>query len=131
MNVMARKIPFRARRNRLPKESRTILLFDETDTDNGMFYRCWNCGYICHDKRDSLGGSNSGDAISHTDFSIPATPLNAGDKPYAIVIDVRKTIVSPALDSSGNPKATVHSHRAVVEGGCPFCGTLNWRGDYP
>lgn len=130
---MARKIRIRTRRNRLPKEFHTKLIVDETDTDNGSFYHCANCGFTCNDKQDSLGGANSGLGISHTDIRTISGGSSVGDELSSSMIlrTLDNSFASGRLGSDGNPKAAVHNHVAVVSGGCPFCGTLNWRGDFP
>ena len=129
---MARKIPIRTRRNRLPREARTRVLFDETDTDNGQFFRCWNCGFICHDKRDSLGGSHSGDAVEHSDFTLKSPgiiPGTAGSN-ISVLVNTQRTAASVKNGSDGTSKTVVHSHR-TTGAACPQCHSLNWRGDYP
>ena len=79
---MGRTAPtFRSKRVPLGREARTILVADETarfkgDKDNKKYYKCWNCGQICHEGEHSLGGSNSGDAIEHFDFSIVSICYN-------------------------------------------------------
>jgi len=62
-------------RSRIRKESRTIPLYGDADRGNGLddgrYFRCWNCGFICNIDRDALGGSESRDGISYEDFPIP------------------------------------------------------------
>lgn len=130
---MARKIRIRTRKNRLPKEFRVKLIVDETDTDNGSFYHCGNCNFVCNDKQDSLGGSKSGDAIGRTDFTIQSAGIISGDAKTAVslLVNIPESMASLAVDSSGNPKTVVHHHVAAVSGGCPFCGSKNWRADFP
>ncbi len=134
---MARVPTFISKRRPVPREARTRLLWDETarfkgDKDNGKFYKCWNCGQVCHDKVHELGGSKSGDAIVHLDFSIASSGIIPGDSLSAISVlgNVQKSVASLRLNSSGGTKTVVHSHR-TTGGGCPLCHSLNWRGDYP
>jgi len=129
---MARKVPIRTRKNRLPREARTRLLFDETDTNNGQFFRCWNCGFICHDKRDILGGPRSGHAVEHIDFTIQSGGIIPGvaDSAKSMLIDMQNKYVTPQLDSAGNAKTVVHSYR-TTGGGCPLCHSINYKGEYP
>lgn len=130
---MAERDLNRKRRNKLPRDIRAKFLVDETSTDNGVFYHCGNCGFLCNDKRDSLGGNNSGSAINHSDFTTQSAGIMPGVPQTAItfVACVQTSIAGVALNSSGNAKTVVHNHRAVVSGGCPLCGSLNWRGDFP
>lgn len=39
--------------SRLPKDKRTIRLRGSLD-DDGRYFRCWNCGFICDSQRDVL-----------------------------------------------------------------------------
>ncbi len=134
---MATKPRHRFRHEHIPREARTTLVWDERavhrgDKENGEFYKCWNCGFICHDKVHALGGSKSGDAITHLDFSTPSIGIVPGVAGSAISVlgDVQKSVASLALNSSGGTKTVLHSHR-TTGGGCPLCHSLNWRGDFP
>jgi hypothetical protein len=121
-----------------PKESRTIPLLGNQDRGNGedfgKYYRCWNCGFTCDVTRDSLGGSQSKGADNHEDYHTPSY----GSKDYSSELnglsvlggDVGHYHVALELGSDGNPKNIRHDIKSVVTGGCPFCGTMNWRGDY-
>lgn len=92
---------------RLPKQSRTIALKGHPDhgdgQDNGKWFRCWNCGFICNKDREALGG--------------PATENNITIQAY--------TQVDEYGDSAGTTR-----YYPIVEQGCPLCGSMNWRGDY-
>lgn len=134
---MAKRAKHRFRHVNIPKEFRTRLLWDETyqfkgDKDNGKFYRCSNCGQICNDKVHALGGSNSGDAIQHLDFTTQSAGAIPGNKESAISIlrQVQGSMVSLKLNSDGGTIPVVHSF-STSGGGCPLCHSLNWRGDYP
>ena len=126
------KAPRTQRHVNIPKEFRTRLLVDETDSDNGKYYHCSNCGQICHDTEHSLGGRNSGDAIEHLDFSTTAIGIVPGDALSAMSIlgTVQKSMASLELGSDGSAKTVVHSY-GTNGGGCPLCHSLNWRGDNP
>ncbi len=126
-------------------DSRTIALWDETDQDNGTYYRCWNCGFMCNDKRDSLGDESSRDRVSHSDFPELAVPepgsygateglseLQRGGLPSASISveNNDNTIVLVKVDLDGNPIEPKHLHSITTSGGCKSCGSANWRGDY-
>jgi len=122
----------------IPKESRTNIVFDERphfkgDKDNGIFYRCWKCGQIFHDKTTVQGGSRSGDARNHTDYTTQSAGIIPGNAESAISVfrSVLNSVASLKLDSDGNTQSVVHSQRANLGNGCPLCGSLNARGDYP
>ena len=134
---MAIRAKHRFRHVRIPKEFKTRILFDETkqfrgDKDNGKFYHCSNCGQICHSKVHQLGGSNSGDAIEHSDFYTLSAGIIPGNAKSAISIlrTLQGSMVSLKLGSDGTVQTVVHSF-STNGGGCPLCHSLNWRGDYP
>ena len=53
------------------KRSRRMPVYGKGD-DAGRYFRCWNCGFICDSKRDSLGGSDSAGGDNHHDFALQA-----------------------------------------------------------
>ena len=135
---MASKLPrWRAKKTPLRKEFKTRLLFDETaifkgDKDNKKYYHCSNCNQICHEGEHSLSGSNSGDAIEHSDFTTVSVGIIPGNAKSAMSIlrHVQGSMASLALKSDGSTKTVVHSFE-TTGGGCPLCHSLNWRGDFP
>ena len=134
---MAKRAKFRSKHVNIPKESRTRLVSDESpqfkgDKDNGQFYKCWNCGQICHTKVHQLGGSKSGDASVRTDFTTRSAGIIPGNAKTAISVfrSVPTSMASLKLNSDGDTQTVVHSF-STNGGGCPLCHSLNWRGDYP
>lgn len=122
----------RRHRGRIRKESRTIPLYGDRERGNGLddgrYYRCWNCGFICNVDRDALGGPESGDGKSYEAFLIPTDPsLNSVSR---LGGSEEPSTVSLALDIAGDTITETHAIQSVINQGCPFCGTLNWRGDY-
>ena len=145
-------------RSRIRKEARTIPLYGNPDRGNGLddgrYYRCWNCGFICNIDRDKLGGH--GDGISYEDFPVPfdaslnsVSRLGGSIGPSAISPKTRAggstlrgggflgricmmvgisfwttLAIGPLLDSVMTDK---HHIMPIVDAGCPFCGTLNWK----
>ena len=151
-------------RSRLRNESRTIPLYGSVERGNGLddgrYFRCWNCGFVCNEDRDSLGGSESRDGIYYEDFPIPVygadTAVDNSDIARLGGSIANQTIVAeriqyPAFvgqpyypgqpvapdamqadDDDFDPiyQSRYHHIKPVVGQGCPFCGSLNWRGDY-
>lgn len=124
-------------RSRIRRDSRTIPLHGDDERGNGLddgrYFRCWNCGFVCNQDRDALGGPESGDGITYERFNIP-TYGSDGSTPGTGVARVGGSLaatVVPELDAAGDAKQPFVYTKPVVSGGCPFCGTLNWRGDYP
>lgn len=84
--------------------------------------------------RDSLGGPESGDGIGYQDFAVPvygaetSTPLSGVAR---LGGQLANLTVAMELDLAGDPKIPEAHIKPVVSGGCPFCGSLNWKGDFP
>ena len=113
----------------LPKLSKTLPLAGDRLKGNGEDYRkwftCWNCGFTAKFGRDSLGGYDSRAGVSHQDAYIPSDPLINN---LSVLED--GSHVTVALGADGNPKGIEHEFEVIISGGCPLCGSLNWRGDY-
>jgi len=117
-----------AYQHRLPKESRTIPLRGNPvrggGEDNGKYYRCWNCGFICAVDRDELGGPESKANITPTAY----TQLDQyGNTAYHCQGAAGKT--QAICEAAGGTWASTR-YQPVVNSGCPLCGSPNWRGDY-
>jgi len=129
----------RDRGRRLPRQSKTIPRKGNPDRGNGLddgrYYRCWHCGFLaCNEDRDALGDGQSGNGVSHEDYYNPAVGGSYDGDPLNSVTVLGGSIehfhVTLELGSDGEPKGIRHDLRPVVNSGCPFCGSLNWRGDY-
>jgi hypothetical protein len=120
----------RYKKSKLPKQSRTIRLPGNKDRgsrsaggtgeDFRKYYRCWHCGFVCNEDRDSLGGISSGDGITFVEFagSVGSGYLSLGALNNKFIVISNRT---PDVKRNFKP---------VVDSGCPLCGSLNWRGDY-
>lgn len=111
--------------NQYLKKSRTIPLFAKGDED-GKLFRCWNCGQICNQERDALGGSESPSGVQVDQYLEPsiATPGSA--------ILLEGSVGASKLTLDGSMEDIIYAFHPDPEGsqGCPFCHSLNWRGDY-
>jgi len=127
------------------KESRTIPVIGDGD-DAGKYYRCWNCGFICDADRDALGDSDSRSGVTQIDYvkEYPsASGIGGGTEGWSADGQVPLqllTVSGGAMgrmvtlenEDDGTPKALNHHvFKPKVDSGCPFCGSKNWRGDYP
>lgn len=114
---MNRKLP----KNRLPKRSRTIPVkgFGE---DKGRYFRCWHCGFVCNKDRDALGNSESRSGITYGESLLHAV------EPARCVLGGSINHYHTAVSNNGY--GLKHQIKPSNVRGCPFCGTLNWRGDY-
>lgn len=116
------------RSKKVRKDSRTIPVPGHRDygdgEDNGKWYRCWHCGFLCNVDRDELGGpqdENQVSAIAYTQTD------QYGNTAYHCVGAAGAD--QTACEAAGGIWSSTR-YKPVVESGCPFCGTLNWRGDY-
>ena len=98
--------------------------------DDGSYFRCWHCGFICDIRRDEL----SKDGRRGTTVG-PETPLQA-DRVTTYGMGSDAINLSPGVgvdsalmeqDSAGNNKTVYRYQTAGVARGCPFCGTTQWR----
>lgn len=114
--------------SKITKDSRRIPVYGDPirgdGNDYNKWYHCWNCGFLCNVDRNAIGDSQSRDGVVFKDYSQQI----AGGKDTAILGDV---LIAGENDAEGNPKAVKNSLMVSEDTyGCPFCGTLNWRGDY-
>ncbi len=109
-------------------DSRTIPIPGHKDygdgKDDGVWYRCWNCDFQCNVDRDELGGADDTSNVP----SIAYTQVDQyGNTAYhcqgAAGAD------QTTCEAAGGTWSSTR-YEPVVSTGCPFCGTLNWRGDY-
>lgn len=120
--------------------------------DENKWFRCWNCGHPCNVDRDERGptlGTRgvpakdstmlSGYEVSDTsDAHVNSYPswdhLGASkdtDLPTKVLIrGIPHEHICMENDSTGNPKEVYHYFGSNITRGCPFCGSLNWKGDY-
>lgn len=109
---------------RLPRRKRTISLPGDLE-DNGKFFKCWNCGFVCNADRNRTG---DGDGKTQTDTPLIAEGgFHTGDRMnIAIILDDMFTVLQNGQD--GNPITDYrHNNYPQIIGGCPLCGSLNYR----
>jgi len=119
---------------RIRRVKKAKLLADMSDDHRGRNYKCGWCGFAgINDQRDLLGGIDAGDAVSHKDYPIASMGIMPGNKNTAISIcrTIRNDAVSSKLDSSGDAVRPINYREVGTGGGgCPFCHSLNWKGDF-
>lgn len=116
--------------------------------DTGKYFRCWNCGFVCNSDRDELGDKDSKAAVSTqiydqkyssdnentTDGSTRqiGSPIHGDNDgvPLLKMLTLRSGHVIHKKDAAGDNVKIRHNWEPKVTGGCPFCGTRNWRGDH-
>ena len=124
------RIRLRHKSRKYRKESRTIPIFGSPDRgdgrDAGRYYECWNCGFICDIERDYLGGPEDSSRITPTAYN----QVGQDGSTAAYHCEGAAGADQTTCEAAGGTWSRVR-YKPVVDAGCPFCGTVNWRGDYP
>lgn len=114
-------------------DSRTIPVPGQFE-DNGLYFRCWNCGFINKDGREELAGDNAPDGSATIDYSSPSMGMLEpnGDimNLFAVLdssIDFYQVLFVPGQDGTPIP---IISDLMVTGTGCPLCHTRNWKGQH-
>jgi len=111
--------------------SRTISIYGDPDmgdgNDYGNWYECWYCGQKNNDNKSKLGGSDSTDGVVYVDYA--GVTYGGG---VAVFGGISNSFTAQLNGSDDSPLPVMNAI-AVSDGGtgCSFCGSLNWRGDYP
>jgi hypothetical protein len=141
------RLTHRYRKRRIRKESRTRPVPGHRDygngEDDGRYFKCWNCGFYCDVQRDALGDGESQSNINYPQavqkyspdgFAISqygaAEHGHIDGVPLLTVATIGDGICLMEKDAAGDNKTVYLNYYPDVNTGCPFCGTLNWRGDY-
>jgi hypothetical protein len=129
---MARRSYYTRLRSRpLPKRSRTIPVPGNSERgdgeDDGRYYRCWNCGFICDSDRDALGDDRSLNGLS---YSVQESVGSSEENSLIILANLRSGHVIPKAGADGTAAVIRLPYYPSSATGCSFCGTLNWRGDF-
>ena len=119
-------------RRRYHKQARTLSVrandgsSGRETTDQGNYFRCWNCGFICDIRRDLLSKDGrrgtvltEGTATSHGDTTL-----------YHGVEEAHYLTTGAGEDSVLSSEASnVPIARSITVGGtgCPLCHTTAWK----
>ena len=125
------RIRLRRKPRRPRKESKRIPIWGSPERgdglDHGRYFECWNCGFICDSDRDFLGDSESSARITPTAYN------QVDEKGSAVYHCQGKLAMTHTnqtdCEAAGGTWSRVR-YKPVVESGCPFCGSPNWRGDF-
>lgn len=126
----------RVHSNPIPKKARTLPIPGHPERgdgeDDGKYYRCWNCGFICNVDRDALGDDHS---LSGLSYSVKEpeeydTVLPGEDGTLFTTFVLSTGHIAPVSLADGTEATVRRVWYPSDAKGCPFCGTLNWRGDF-
>ena len=115
---------------KLPTERRTIPLRSNDrgsgrdKIDDGKYFRCWNCGFICNIERDALSERGPGTIL--TDFDIPAGTPYQDPEAIKLTGGMGYDFVLPKADANGDP-VVVRQDYKITGTGCPLCHTRAWK----
>lgn len=116
-------------RRKLPKEKSTIPIWGADLPDakqSGIFWHCWNCGFVANSTRDELG-----DGVGYVvvdEVRKKNVRLNAGIRELSLSIDRFQCGAHlMQLDPLGNPVTVMHNFTQRVFAGCPKCGCKNYK----
>jgi hypothetical protein len=111
-----------------PGRHKRVISIRGSNEDTGVYYRCWNCGFICDSTRDQIG---DGDGVSvrdapeyHTGYESSQDSLN-----YTPGIRIHGMMaVTLENGPDGDPITTYrHNKYPKIGQGCPLCGCKNYR----
>ena len=89
-------------------------------TDQGNYFRCWNCGFICDIRRDELSKDGRHRA-THAIYTDTLTPLYAYGDSVKLSTGVGHDIVLVKENTS------VYHVYTVSGSGCPLCHSTAWK----
>ena len=92
----------RYRKSRIPKDSRTIPIYGDPikgdGNNDGKYYKCWNCGFVCDVDRDALGDGQSRDGVAINEF----IEIAYGGLPSSFaVLGGKLAVLEKGLDEAG------------------------------
>ncbi len=126
----------RYRTRSIPKVARRLPIRGSSDRgdgmDDGRYFRCWHCGFICDSLRDVVGGSTDRSGDYPIDYVRGSLGCQEADDPAR---SQESTLGAPfgrfaALECGpdGEAKAIRHSQMTTSIRGCPSCGNINYKG---
>ena len=129
------RIRIRHRPKKLRKESKRIPIHGSSERgdgrDSGRYFECWHCGFICDAERDFLGGPEDSARVTPVSYNqVGEDTTTAAYHCQGALASTSPTVDQTACEAAGGTWSRVR-YKPEVESGCPFCGTPNWRGDYP
>jgi hypothetical protein len=149
---MAREGSYRIRHDKRRNPVRSSPSADtEARSDEGVYFRCWNCGWVCDKNRDALGNNvGSGDSTQYytqyypqstqgsrsetTDYQLSLEGVTDSDvdtgaragKAFARLAMRRGRAIVMESSADGTAKAVRLTYESLITKGCPLCGSTNY-----
>jgi hypothetical protein len=119
---------------KLPKERRTIPLrandriSGREQIDDGKYFRCWYCGFVCNIERDELSERGPGTILTNVFITQYANgPGEPYQDPEAIKLGMGGyDFVLPKADANGDP-VVIRQDYMITGTGCPLCHCRAWK----
>lgn len=116
------------RSKKLRRESKTLPVKGHKDygdgIDDGKWFKCWNCGFLCNSEDNELGGPNELNEIK------PIAYTQVDDKGVEKFHCEGKAGKTQTICEAAGGTWTSTAYKPGRRAGCPLCGTLNWKGEY-
>lgn len=126
---MRNKVRVRYRQRKIRKDARTLPIYGTKDRGDGLdhqrYWYCWNCGFVCDVERDFLGGAEERAQITPIAYNQTTDDLSTASYHCEGAAGATQTL----CEAAGGTWSKVR-YRPAGDGGCPFCHSPNWRGDY-
>ena len=127
--MKGRRVRVNHRSRKVRSDSRTIPLWGSKDRGDGedhdRYWKCWHCGFTCNVDRDELGDSESTSRINYKADTLVDEYGDSTGYCYG-----KHGSTQTICEARGGTWKTSR-YEPEVTSGCKFCGTLNWKGDYP
>jgi hypothetical protein len=109
----------------IPKGEKRVKIKHGRFEDAKRYYRCWNCGFPIDSERETSG--DAGDVAmkihEQTDVEARISPSEV----YTFEITGWRESGINLLYADGTLQMPKVVQSTVSTGGCPFCGTKNWK----
>ena len=116
---------------KLPRRNKTQVVKGARE-DTNKFYHCQICGFVTNIERDTLdGGEMTPDGLMVEDFIEEINNSEPSSDDTIILDNIEDSKILYHLIEDYNADGTIkdshHSLTSKVIGGCPFCGSKNWK----
>lgn len=114
---------------RQPRKRSAKAIYGEKE-DTGRWFFCRHCGFRCNIDRDSLDTGETGSTGARTeDYPEEAAPyggIGMADPLTNILVEEGKSVLME-ISQDTSEKVIKHNNYPTTTGGCPLCGSMNWR----
>lgn len=109
-----------------PIGEKRVRYFPGSGEDAKRYYRCWNCGFPIDSKREIAG--DGGDIGFKEHHPSGLADRVGGSSVYTFeIVGWRESGINLLYADGVTPQPVNPVYSTVPTGGCPFCGTKNWK----